>query len=101
MSDLDFNPELSQWERIIPSSEAGRGHIERPGGFDNRVWQTRSRSPERFERDLLSSLEAVFEEGASELHEVIVGLNARCCQDRSGAPWSEQSFLREMAVLGH
>lgn len=101
MSDLDFNLDLSQWERIIPSSEAGQGHIEHPGGFDNRVWQTRSCSPGRFERELLTSLEAVFEAGASELHDVIAGLNAKHCQDRNGVPWSEESFLQEMAVLGH
>lgn len=101
MSDRDFNPELKTWARIIPSSEPGQGRIEQPGGFDNRVWQTRERAPEPFETELLATLEAVFAAGASELAEVIEGLNARHSQDRQGQPWSESTFLQEMAVLGH
>lgn len=97
---LDHNPELKTWARIIPSSEPGQGRIERPGGFDNRTWQTRQRAPEPFELDLLAALEAVFEGGATELDEVVAGLNARESHDRQGQPWSEASFLQEMAVLG-
>lgn len=101
MAESNFNFQLAKWQRIIPSSEAGQGRIERPGGFDNRVWQSRSRAPEPFELQLLEDLEAVFEDGAAELPEVIVGLNARHSRDRGGVAWSEASFLREMAVLGH
>ncbi len=97
---LDHNPELKTWARIIPSSEPGQGHIERPGGFDNRVWQNRQRSPEAFELALVAALEAVFESGASELEAVIAGLNERHSQDRQGRPWTRESFLQEMAVLG-
>lgn len=97
---IDHNPELKTWARIIPSSEPGQGHIERPGGFDNRVWQNRQRAPEPFELDLVVALEAVFAEGATALDEVVAGLNARHSQDRQGQPWSEASFLQEMAVLG-
>lgn len=101
MSDLDFNPQLKTWSRIIPSSEPGQGSIEPPGGFDNRVWQTRERAPEPFEIELVTALEAVFASGAEELAEVVAGLNARHSLDRQGKPWSESSFLQEMAVLGH
>ncbi len=97
---LDHNPELKTWARIIPSSEPGQGHIERPGDFDNRVWQNRQRAPEAFEFALVAALEAVFESGANELDEVIAGLNERHSQDRQGQPWTEESFLQEMAVLG-
>ncbi|WP_431024856.1 recombinase-like helix-turn-helix domain-containing protein [Halomonas sp. H5] len=97
---LDHNPELKTWARIIPSSEPGQGHIERPGGFDNRVWQNRQRAPEAFELALVAALEAVFESGASELEAVIAGLNERHSQDRQGRPWTRESFLQEMAVLG-
>lgn len=101
MAEQQYNDQLNQWANIIPSSEAGQGHIERPGGFDNRVWQTRSRAPEAFELALLDALEAVFEGGATELADIADGLNARQCFDRDGLAWSQDSFLREMAVLGH
>ncbi len=48
----------------------------------------------------MAALEAVFAEGATALDEVVAGLNARHSQDRQGQPWSEASFLQEMAVLG-
>lgn len=101
MAMLDHNPQLKNWTRIIPSSEAGQGHIEHPGGFDNRVWQNRQRAPEPFELDLLATLQDVFETGAEALDDVIDGLNARDCRDRQGHPWTEASFLKEMAVLGY
>ncbi|MCE8036187.1 recombinase-like helix-turn-helix domain-containing protein [Halomonas sp. MCCC 1A11062] len=97
---LEHNPELKTWARIIPATEPGQGRIERPGGFDNRVWQNRQRAPEPFELALVADLEAVFETGAEQLSDVIAGLNARHSQDRQGQPWSEASFLQEMAVLG-
>lgn len=97
---LDHNPELKTWARVIPSAEPGQGRIEAPGGFDNRVWQNRQRAPEPFELDLTATLEEVFDGGAVELDEVIAGLNARDSRDRQGQPWSEASFLQEMAVLG-
>ena len=51
MADQDHNPQLKQWQRIIPSSEPGQGHIEAPGGFTNPVWQTRASVPGAFELD--------------------------------------------------
>ncbi|WP_027965609.1 recombinase-like helix-turn-helix domain-containing protein [Halomonas halocynthiae] len=101
MSDSDLNPQLKTWARVIPSSEPGKGRIEQPGGFDNRVWQTRERAAEPFELELVAALEEVFESGATELPQVIAGLKERHRLDRQGNPWNEESFLKEMAVLGH
>lgn len=100
-ASVDHNPKLKTWALITPSSKPGKGDIECAGGFDNRVWQNRQRSPEAFELALVAALEEVFEAGATELNEVISGLNARDSQDRQGQPWTVEQFLQEMAVLGH
>lgn len=100
MSQPNYNPQLKDWARIIPSTEPGQGHIEGPGGFDNRVWQTRQREPEAFELDLVAALEGVFEQGATELADVVAGLNRAGQLDRRGKRWTETTFLQEMAVLG-
>lgn len=110
MSHNDCNPQLKSWARIIPSTEPGQGRIEHPGEFGNRVWQTRERPAEPFELELVEALESVFESGAVELADVVAGLNKRQVvgglserqhMDRQGNPWTEESFLQEMAVLGH
>lgn len=98
---VDHNPKLKTWALITPSSKPGKGDIESPGGFDNRVWQNRQRPPEAFELALVTALEEVFEGGTTELNEVIVGLNTLGSQNRQGQPWTAESFLKEMAVLGH
>lgn len=100
MNELTYNPHLRDWQKVIPATEPGQGHIERPGGFSNPVWQTRKHTPAQFELDLVEALEAVFASGATELPEVVNGLNEAGCFDRTGAHWTEDSFLREMAVLG-
>ncbi|WP_028671221.1 recombinase-like helix-turn-helix domain-containing protein [Saccharospirillum impatiens] len=96
----DYNPQLKDWAKIIPSSEPDQGRIEAPGGFDNRVWQTRERVPEAFELALIEGLETVFTEGAGSLPDIITGLNNAGYQDRQGEAWTEASFLQEMAILG-
>lgn len=100
MAQQDYNPQLKQWQRIIPSSEPGQGHIEAPGGFANPVWQTRASAPGAFEHALVAALEEVFADGATELDAVIEGLNARHRHDRNGQAWTQESFLQELAVLG-
>lgn len=95
-----YNPQLQDWAKIIPSSEPGQGRIEAPGGFDNRVWQNRERVPEAFELSLIEGLETVFSGGAQSLADVISGLNNAGYNDRQGAPWTEISFQQELAVLG-
>ncbi|MGQ7245777.1 recombinase-like helix-turn-helix domain-containing protein [Halomonas sp. V046] len=100
MAQNDYNPQLKNWQRLIPSSEPGQGSIEAPGGFANPVWQTRSSAPGAFELALVEALQEVFAGGAAELDAVVEGLNAQRCQDRHGKAWTEQTFLQEMAVLG-
>ncbi|GGX45148.1 recombinase-like helix-turn-helix domain-containing protein [Saccharospirillum salsuginis] len=100
MSQLNYNPQLKQWERIIPATEPGQGRIEQPGGFDNRVWQNRDHEPEAFELALVEALESVFEDGATELDQVVAGLNRIEFKDRQGNAWTDNSVLQELAVLG-
>lgn len=101
MSLPNYNPRLKNWARIIPSTEPGQGRIEGPGGFDNLIWQNREREPEAFELALVEALEAVFAEGATELEQVVAGLNKAGHQDRQGNAWTEATFSQELAVLGH
>ncbi|MEW5248384.1 recombinase-like helix-turn-helix domain-containing protein [Microbulbifer sp. 2201CG32-9] len=100
MSEQNFNPQLKQWAQIIPSSEAGQGRIEQPGGFDNRVWQTRERPAEPFELALAEALECAFEGGAETFEELLVALQTQKSLDRQGCLWSEQTLLNELTVLG-
>ncbi|MFM9270416.1 recombinase-like helix-turn-helix domain-containing protein [Halomonas elongata] len=100
MAQQDYNPQLKNWQRIIPSSEPDQGYIEAPGDFANPVWQTRQSAPGPFELALVDALEAVFADGVTELGALVEGLNARQCHDRQGHPWTQESFLQEMAILG-
>ncbi|ALM52043.1 recombinase-like helix-turn-helix domain-containing protein [Halomonas huangheensis] len=100
MAHQDYNPQLKDWQRIIPSSEPGQGYIEAPGGFANPVWQTRSSVPGAFEMSLIDALQEVFSDGVTELDSLVEGLNAREHHDRHGQVWTQESFLQEMAVLG-
>ncbi|MAY71419.1 MAG: hypothetical protein CME82_08180 [Halomonas sp.] len=100
MTQQDYNPHLKNWQSIIPSSEPGQGSIEAPGGFANPVWQTRSSVPGGFELSLIEALEDIFAAGSTELDELVKGLNERQHHDRHGEPWTQESFLQEMAVLG-
>lgn len=101
MSLPKYNPRLKQWERIIPATEPGQGRIEAPGGFDNLVWQNRGHEPEAFELALVEALESVLAGGATELDQVVAGLNALEVKDRQGQAWTDNGFLQELAVLGH
>lgn len=100
MSNSQYNAELRDWQKIIPSTKPGQGRIEPPGGFTNPVWQTRKHQPSQFELDFMSALETVFMAGAVELPDVVTGLNNLEFFDRSGRAWTEQSFQQELSILG-
>lgn len=97
----DFNPWLPDTQALIPAQEGGNGKIHHPGQYQNIVWQTRSRVPDGFENALIAALESLFESGTETLPELVDALNARRLFDRSGAPWSEQSFREFLQINGY
>jgi len=72
---VNFNPFLKPWVAPQPNNVAGKGQIEIPGQVENQVWQNRKAAPTQYENDLGDALERVFESGATELDDVVAGLN--------------------------
>jgi hypothetical protein len=77
-----------------------RGRIEKPEEANNIVWQTRTREPTDYENRLGDALEQVFAGGATDLGEVVEGLNKLKFPDPHGRAWTETSLQAEMKRLG-
>jgi hypothetical protein len=97
---LNFNPHLQPWRAPEPNNVAGKGQIEVPGAAPNQVWQTRGAEPTRYENDLGDALERVFDGGATELEDVIDGLNRLGSRAPDGAAWTVERFRAALAALG-
>ena len=98
---LNFNPALPESRQFTPPAEGGNGNIHKPGDYHNLIWQTRSRVPENWELQLISTLETLFEQGAESLSQLVNGLNALKMHDQQGEPWSEASFQAFLQVNGY
>lgn len=96
---VNFNPFLKPWLAPQPNNVAGKGVIEKPGETDNMIWQTRKAEPTQYENDFGDALEQVFEAGATELHEVVAGLNRVGFRTPEGAQWSEERLAAELRLL--
>lgn len=97
---MDYNPHLKPWQKPKPNDEAGKGEIETPGDTKNIVWQTRGQVPSDYEISLAEALVTCFDAGIEELDALVAGLNERGVLAPDGAPWTTQSFEREMERLG-
>jgi len=98
-SPLKFNPQLKPWQAPQPNNVAGKGVIERPGATPNLVWQTRKAEPTQYENDLGDALEQVFASGATELDDVVRGLNEVGSRAPDGSSWTTERFTAEMRAL--
>ena len=96
---VNFNPLLKPWLAPQPNNVAGKGMIEKPGETDNLIWQTRKAEPTQYENDLGDALEKVFEAGASELDEVVDGLNRIGFRAPDGTSWTAERFAAELHTL--
>ncbi|AOK56602.1 hypothetical protein WT15_16205 [Burkholderia stagnalis] len=96
---VNFNPFLKPWVAPQPNNVAGKGQIEIPGQVENCVWQNRKAEPTQYENDLGDALERVFEAGATELDDVVAGLNRIGFRTPDGAPWTAERFRAELAAL--
>ncbi|MCC6006170.1 MAG: hypothetical protein JJU40_00660 [Rhodobacteraceae bacterium] len=64
------------------------------------VNQTRDREPTEYENLLADALEQVFARGATELGEVVAGLNEIEAPSPNGQPWTDELLKTELARLG-
>jgi hypothetical protein len=96
---VNFNPYLKPWLAPQPNNVAGKGVIEQPGHIENFIWQTRKAEPTQYENDFGDALEQVFEAGASELDDVVAGLNRIGFRSPEGAPWTAERLAAEFRTL--
>ncbi|MBD8162640.1 recombinase-like helix-turn-helix domain-containing protein [Erwinia persicina] len=96
-----FNPQLPESRQFTPPKEGGNGAIHVPGQYQNIIWQTRRREPEPFEVTLITELEALFSQGIATLAQLVPALNQQRVFDRSGTPWTEESFRDFLRVNGY
>ncbi|WP_322060426.1 recombinase-like helix-turn-helix domain-containing protein [Paraburkholderia sp. J63] len=96
---VKFNPWLKPWLAPQPNNVAGKGVIEQPGQAENMVWQTRKAEPTQYENDFGNALEQVFEAGATELDEVVTGLNGIGFRTPEGTAWSAERLAAEFRLL--
>ncbi|WP_323121197.1 recombinase-like helix-turn-helix domain-containing protein [Burkholderia alba] len=96
---VNFNPHLKPWRAPEPNNVAGKGQIEIPGQMPNQVWQTRKAEPTQYENDLGDALERVFDTGATELSDVVDGLNRLGFRTPDGTAWTAERFRAELAAL--
>ncbi|WP_127957076.1 recombinase-like helix-turn-helix domain-containing protein [Serratia microhaemolytica] len=96
----DINPYLPDTQQVKPDRIGGNGHIHQPGQYQNVIWQTRARVPDPFETALIATLEQIFEQGIEQLDQLVNALNQQRVFDRSGQPWSEQSFRTFLQTNG-
>ena len=87
---MDYNPFLKK------AALGGRGGVEKR---ENIAWQHRAEPPSEFENRLGDALVQIFANGVESLHDVVQELN-RLVPDRSGKPWTDESFQAEMRGLG-
>lgn len=64
------------------------------------VHQTRDRAPTEYEDLLGDALERIFADGATEVDQVVAGLNDLAAPSPDGQPWTRDLFLSEMKRLG-
>ncbi|CAN0624986.1 conserved protein of unknown function [Burkholderia multivorans] len=96
---VNFNPFLKPWVAPQPNNVAGNGQIEIPGQAENLIWQNRKAEPTQYENDLGDALERVFDAGATELSDVVDGLNRIGFRTPDGVPWTAERFCAELAAL--
>lgn len=98
---MDHNPFLKPWHRARPNQVAGKGRVETPETAENIVWQTRAAPPSAYENELADALVACFESGIEDLAPLVARLNEMGVVAPDGEAWTQESFEREMARLGH
>jgi len=97
---MDYNRYLQPSKQRKENKEAGKGSIEIPDEIENIVHQTRSVTPSDYENQLGEALESIFDDGVTELADIVDCLNKRGVQAPHGQNWTDSSFCAEMSRLG-
>ncbi|MES2910476.1 MAG: recombinase-like helix-turn-helix domain-containing protein [Pseudomonadota bacterium] len=95
-----FNPHLHTWRNAVPSPDAGKGSIEKPGQGENLRWQNRSSVPGEYENLLADAIEAAYLQGARSAEAMAGFLNERPLKSQGGSTWTPESLEAEMRRLG-
>lgn len=85
---------------LTPDPEPGKGgtnYIEQPDALQNIVFQTRGQTLSAFEAGLADALMRAFEQGCTELDQLVTALDADKCVDGNGAPWSAETLAGQLA----
>jgi hypothetical protein len=96
---LKFNPFLKPWQSVQPNNVAGKGLIENPDTVENMIWQTRKAEPTAYENDFGDAIEKVFDSGATELEDVVIGLNRLGFRASDGSSWTAERLTAELRRL--
>lgn len=96
----EFNHHSANLRHGTPSTEGGKGFIEQPSDqYYNFAWQTRPRPLSVYESNLAQSLETIFATGATDLADIITGLNRSGARAPDGNLWTQESFVSTMSEL--
>lgn len=81
-----------------PSRKGGGLFLEDPAMVENIALQTAAREPDALEVRLAEEMVRAFEEGASELEQLVEALNARGSRDARGHAWTATSLREQLAL---
>lgn len=95
-----FNTQLHTWRNAVPSPDAGKGSIEKPGTGENLRWQNRPSAPGEYENLLADAIEAAYLQGARSAEAMARFLNGRPIKSQGGSAWTPESLQAEMQRLG-
>ena len=96
----DHNPWLNRASAGRQNNKGGPDTIEPVGGFANIEWQTRPASPSPYENALADALQRLFEDGVTELADLVVGLNRLGVEHPDGGLWTAENYPTAMKALG-
>lgn len=100
ISEPLFNPHLNAWRNPVPSPDAGKGSIEKPGAGENLRWQNRSYVPGEYENLLADAIEAAYLQGARTAEAMSGFLNTSPLKSLDGAAWTPERLQAEVGRLG-
>lgn len=98
---LQYNPKLKDWQTNKPSKDAGINNIQKTTEPEFIIWQNRAHIPSAYEESLVQHLIAAFEDGVTELDELVNTLNEKGLRHEGGDLFTVESFQAQMLRLGY
>ena len=98
---LQYNPKLKSWLANKPNKEAGINNIQKAIEPEFIVWHIRAHVPSSYEESLVQHLIQAFENGVTEIDELVNVLNEKGLRHEGGELFSVESFQAQMARLGY